>query len=124
MATTTIEESALAELQAAASRATALEAENRTLRESTIAGEAADVVAEAFGEIEAPATRRFLIESAKRKEDGSLDAEALTAAATEAAAEFRAAKGEGQVSGLGDTSSNVQESVVTDADILNTLKGA
>ena len=127
VATTTIEESALAELQAAASRATALEAENRTLRESQLQDQAKDIVAEAFGDVEAPATRRFLVESAKRKEDGSLDADALRAAAVEAAAEFRAASGEGQVSGLGDTEpSAVQEAAATvsDEDILTTLKGA
>lgn len=125
VATTNIEESELSALRADASRAAALEAENRKLRESALKDAAAKIVAEAFDGIEAPKTMARLAESYTVKEDGTLDAEALTAEATESAAEWRAAHGEGTVRGLGDTTGAVQEArkTITDDDIVAALNG-
>lgn len=127
MATTNIEESALAVLQAQASRASALEAENKALTESLVKADAAKIVAEAFDGINAPKTIARLVEGAKLTEDGKLDADALKAVAEESAAEWRVAQGEGSVRGLGDTSgvSMAQEAAEpTTEDIMSALKEA
>ncbi|WP_066298848.1 hypothetical protein [Arthrobacter luteolus] len=123
VATTNIEESELSALRADASRAAALEAENRKLRESALKAEAAKIVAEAFDGIDAPRTITRLAESYTVKEDGTLDAEALKAEATESAAEWRAAHGEGTVRGVGDTTAVTESKTITDADILGALDG-
>lgn len=126
VATTNIEESELSALRADASRAAALEAENRTLRESALKDAAAKIVAEAFDGIEAPKTMARLTESYTVKEDGTLDADALRAEATESAAEWRAAHGEGTVRGIGDSTgpAAVAESKSrTDDDIISALNG-
>lgn len=126
VATTNIEESALADLQAKASRVTALEESNRELQAAARQSAATAIVAEAFAGIAAPKTMERLAKGAPVKEDGSLDADALRAEATEAAAEWKLAQGEGTVRGLGDTAPVVEEAAtsVGDADILTALKGA
>ena len=84
--------------------------------------DAAKIVAEAFDGIEAPKTIARLAESYKLTADGALDTEALTAEATESAAEWRVSHGEGTVTGLGDTT--VTESTTrTAADIISALNG-
>ena len=123
VATTNIEESELSALRADASRATALEAENRTLRENAVKAEAASIVAEAFEDIEAPRTITRLAESYTLKDDGTLDADALRAEAQESAAEWKAAHGAGQVGGLGDTTSVTESKPRTDDDIISALDG-
>lgn len=120
----TIDDAELKQLREAASRATALEAENTTLKtengelkESGIRSRAEAIVAEAFGEIEAKTTRRALVAAAITAE--SFNAEALATDAKEAAAEYAVAHGAGTVRGLGDT---VTESkTITDDDVVNAL---
>lgn len=126
VATTNIEESVLTELQAQASRAAALEADNKALRESLVKTDAEKIVAEAFDGIQAPKTMARLVEAAKLKEDGTLDAETLKADAQESAAEWRVSQGEGTVRGFGDTNSVVAESNTepSNDDIVSILKGA
>ena len=123
VATTNIEESELSALRADASRAAALEADNKVLRENAVKADAAKIVAEAFDGIEAPKTMARLTESYTVKEDGTLDTEALKAEATESAAEWRAAHGEGTVRGVGDTTSVTESKTRTDDDIINALGG-
>lgn len=125
----TIDDAELQQLREAASRATALEAENSTLKQDnakltqdsrTSAAEA--IVAEAFGDLEAKVTRRSLVTAALAAE--AFDADALKATAIEAAAEIRAERGEGNVHGNGTTTAPAREAAtVADADILNALKG-
>ncbi|WP_341394059.1 hypothetical protein [Arthrobacter sp. G119Y2] len=123
VATTNIEESELSVLRADASRAAALEAENKTLRESAVKADAAKIVAEAFDGIDAPRTIARLAESYKLTESGQLDKAALTAEAEESAAEWKAAHGEGTVSGVGNTSGITESMTRTDDDIINALGG-
>lgn len=123
VATTNIEESELSVLRADASRAAALEAENKALRESAVKADAAKIVAEAFDGIDAPRTIARLAESYKLTDDGQLDKTALTAEAEESAAEWKAAHGEGAVSGVGDTTSVTESKTRTDDDIINALGG-
>jgi hypothetical protein len=123
VATTNIEESELSVLRADASRAAALETENKALRESAVKADAAKIVAEAFDGIDAPRTIARLAESYKLNESGQLDAEALRAEATESAAEWKVAHGEGTVSGVGDTTSVTESKTRTDDDIINVLGG-
>ena len=123
VATTNIEESELSALRADASRAAALEADNKALRESAVKADAAKIVAEAFDGIEAPRTIARLAESYKLTADGQLDAAALKAEAEESAAEWKAAHGEGTVTGVGDTTSVTESRTRTDDDIINVLGG-
>lgn len=131
VATTNIEESALADLTAKASRVAALESDNRKLQEALVLADATTVVAEAFEGINAPKTMARLAKAAPTKEDGTLDRDALLADAREAAAEWKLAQGEGTVRGVGDTTPTaMQESAApaaaapTNEDILSILKGA
>lgn len=129
VATTNIEESALADLQAKASRVAALEADNQALSRRLLTADALKIVGEAFDGITAPKTIARLAESAPVREDGTLDEEALKADAVEAAAEWRVGQGEGTVRGLGETNPATpaaQESAEepSDADIVTVLKGA
>jgi len=118
----TIDDAELQQLREAASRATALESENTTLKQQGRTRQAETIVAEAFGDIEAKTTRRSLVAAALAAE--SFDADALKATAVEAAAEIRAERGEGNVHGAGDTTPPAREAVtVADADILKALKG-
>jgi hypothetical protein len=102
----TIDDAELKQLREAASRATALEAENETLKtengglkESGIRSQAEAIVAEAFGDIDAKATRKALVTAAVAAE--AFNAEALAADAKEAAAEYAVAHGAGRVHGVG-----------------------
>lgn len=129
MATIQIEESVHADLVEKSSRTTALEAELTEARTKLAAAESAtataqaeSIVAEAFGDIEAKATRRSLVKAALAAE--SFDADALKADAVEAAAEIRAERGEGQPRGVGFTGSVTESADVADADVLTALKGA
>jgi hypothetical protein len=129
VATIQIEESVHADLVAQSSRTTALEAELSEARTKLAAAESAtataqaeSIVAEAFGDIEAKATRRSLVKAALAAE--SFDAEALKADAVEAAAEIRAERGEGQPRGVGYTGSATESADPADADVLTALKGA
>jgi hypothetical protein len=126
----TIDDAELKQLRETASRATALEAENTTLKTDnaklvadgrTSAAEA--IVADVFGDVQATVTRRSLVTAALAAE--SFDPEALRTTATEAVAEIRAERGEGNVHGAGDTTAPAREAAtpVADADILNALKG-
>ncbi|TVU61581.1 hypothetical protein FQP90_13655 [Paenarthrobacter nitroguajacolicus] len=129
----TIDDAELKQLREAASRATALEAENTTLKtdNAKLEGDsrksaAEAIVAEAFGDVEAKVTRASLVTAALAAE--TFDPAALKDTAVEAAAEIRAARGEGNVHGAGQTNApgNAQEAVameVGDADILKALKG-
>lgn len=122
VATTQIEEAELATLKQDAGRVTALEAENKTLRENAVKAEAAKVVAEAFDGIDAPKTIKRLSESYTLNEDGTLNTDALRAEAEESAAEWKTAHGEGTVRGLG-ASEVTEAKEVADGDILQALKG-
>jgi hypothetical protein len=129
MATIQIEESVHADLVEKSSRTTALETELSEARAKLAAAETASttakaesIVAEAFGDIEAKATRRSLVKAALAAE--SFDPEALKAEAVEAAAEIRAERGEGQPRGVGFTGSVTESGDVADADVLTALKGA
>lgn len=130
----TIDDAELQQLRESASRVTALEAENGQLRadNATLTSEnrttaAEAIVADVFGEVQATVTRRSLVSAALAAE--SFDPEALRQTATEAVAEIRAARGEGNVHGAGQTTSPdsptpAREAAdVADADILNALKG-
>lgn len=128
MATIQIEESVHADLVEKSSRTTALEAELTEARAKLAAAESASarskaeaIVAEAFGDIEAKATRRSLVTAALAAE--SFDEAALKTEATEAAAEIRAERGEGTVRGVGHTAAATESAEPADADILSTLKG-
>jgi len=126
-----IEESELTQLRESAGRVTALETElaeaNRKNADSEKAAResrANAIVAEAFGDIEAKATRKALIAAALVGE--SLDEAALKADAVEAAAEYKAAHGEGTVHGVGDTApppATESKKTITDADIVAALHG-
>lgn len=125
----TIDDAELAQLREAASRATALEAENATLKtengtlkESSTRSQAEAIVAEAFGDIEAKATRRSLVVAALAGE--SFNADALKADAKEAAAEYAVAHGAGSVRGVGHPAPVSEAADVADADVLTALKGA
>lgn len=125
----TIDDKELAALRESASRATALEAENKdlktentSLKESNVRTQAEAIVAEAFGDIEAKATRKALVTAALAGE--SFNAEALRDEAKEAAAELRVAAGEGTVHGVGYTGKANESADVADADVLTALKGA
>lgn len=122
VATTQIEEAELATLKQDAGRVTALEAENKQLRENAVTAEAASIVAEAFDGITAPKTIKRLSESYRLNEDGTLNADALRAEAEESAAEWKTAHGEGTVRGLG-ASEVTEAKEVADGDILQALKG-
>lgn len=124
VATTQIEEAELATLKQDAGRVTALEAENKQLRENAVKADAAKIVAEAFDGIDAPKTIKRLSESFTLKEDGTLNADALKAEAEESAAEWKTAHGEGQVRGVGE-SAPVTESKksISDDDIVGVLEG-
>lgn len=127
VATTTIEESALADLNAKASRVAVLEEANAKLQRQALAADAAKIVAEAFEGVTAPKTQARIAEAFTLKEDGTLDEEALRAEATESAAEWKLSQGEGTVRGLGNTQPTaVAEAAAapTNEDILSTLKGA
>ncbi|MCW2132893.1 hypothetical protein [Arthrobacter sp. VKM Ac-2550] len=126
----TIDDKELADLRESASRATTAEAELAEAR--TKLAEAArnetrataeSIVAEAFGDVEAKATRKALINAALAAE--SFDAEALKADAIEAAAEYKAAHGEGNVHGVGEPAPIVTESkkTISDDDIVAALHG-
>jgi hypothetical protein len=103
-----IEESVHADLVEKSSRATALEAALKEANDKLAAAEAEGrnakaeaIVAEAFGDLEAKVTRRSLVSAALAAKE--FDADALKADAEEAAAEIRAAQGEGSVRGVGHT---------------------
>jgi len=126
----TIDDAELQQLREAASRATALEAEVSTLKTDNAklvsdgrkaAAEA--IVSDVFGDVDAKVTRRSLVSAALAAE--AFDPEALKATATEAVAEIRAERGEGNVHGVGQTPAPAREAATTvaDADILNALHG-
>lgn len=126
MATTTIEETELAQLREAASRATTAEADLKKEREERALeaaqsrkDQAAAIVREAFGE-DAPA---FITESAQlMAASEGFDAKKLTDSVTEAAAKFQSQAGAGKPSGNG--AQPVTESrTVTDEDTINALEG-
>ena len=119
VATTNIEESELSALRESSSRVTALEADNASLRLTV----AEAVVAEAFADVEAPRTTARIIE-AFTATGSTMTPDELRAEATESAAEWRVAHGEGTVSGVGNTAS-VQEARknITDDDIVAALNG-
>jgi hypothetical protein len=126
----TIDDAELAQLREAAGRVPALESENNTLKQDNATlvrdgrqSAAEAIVADVFGDVEAKVTRRSLVAAALAAE--SFDAEALKATATEAVAEIRAERGEGNVHGAGTTTAPAREAAtpVADADILNALKG-
>lgn len=129
MGTVQIEEAELATLRENASRATALEADNGKLKDAlheskkeSMKSRAEKVVAEAFNDLEAPATRQRLAESFTLTPEGELDAEALRKVAEESAAEIKALGGAGQVRGLGNTTQVTEAKEPTDEDILAKLK--
>lgn len=127
VATTNIEESVLSDLQAKASRVTALEADNEKLARRLLTADALKIVGEAFDGIPAPKTIARLAESAPVREDGTLDEDALKADAQEAAAEWRVGQGEGTVRGFGDTAGTTpvaESEKIENSDILTALKGA
>lgn len=104
----TIDDAELQKLREDASRATALEADKKeletkvaTLEQSNVRSQAEAIVAEAFGAVEAKATRKALINAALAAE--TFNAEALAEDAKEAAAEQRAAAGEGTVRSVGES---------------------
>jgi len=114
----TIDDKELADLRESASRATALEAENKelqgkveTLTESSVRAQAEAIVAEAFGDLDAKVTRGSLVKAALVGE--AFDAEALKADAVEAAAELRKASGEGTVRGVGESAAPATKTEVT-----------
>ena len=126
MATTTIEETELAQLREAASRATTAEADLKKEREERALeaaqarkDQAAAIVREAFGD-DAPA---FITESAQimaASED--FDAKKLTDSVTEAAAKFQSQAGAGRPAGNG--AQPVTESrTITDDDTITALEG-
>jgi hypothetical protein len=125
----TIDDAELAQLRESASRATALEAENTTLRtengelkESGTRAQAEAIVAEAFGDIEAKATRKALVTAAVTAE--SFNAEALATDAKEAAAEYAVAHGAGKVHGVGTPVTAAEAKTITGSDIVAVLEGA
>jgi len=114
----TIDDKELADLRESASRATALEAEVSTLKdqvgtltESNVRAQAEAIVAEAFGDLDAKVTRGSLLKAALVGE--AFDADALKKDAVEAAAELRAASGEGTVRGVGNTAAEATKPEVT-----------
>jgi hypothetical protein len=122
----TIDDKELAALRESASRATALEAENKTLLENTSKAakearemQATTIITEAFG-ADAPA---FFKESAlllAASED--FDAEKLTASAKEAAAAIASQAGAGKPSGNGPAPVT-EARKISDDDIINALEG-
>lgn len=125
-----IEEAEYAGLKENASRATALEAENGTLKDALLESKkdsmktrAEQIVAEAFGQIEAPSTRKRLAESYTVTESGDLDETALKQVAEESAAEIQRLGGAGTVRGVGQTST-VQEAAAEPeiAEVLSALR--
>jgi hypothetical protein len=101
---------------------TRLKNENKELREAGHKATAADVVAEAFKGIEAPATIKLIAASYTLTESGDVDVEALKATAEEAAAEHAVASGAGRVHGAG---SPMQESgAITRDDVDATIAEA
>jgi len=126
MATTTIEETELAQLREAASRATTAEADLKKEREERALeaaqarkDQAAAIVREAFGE-DAPA---FITESAQLvAASEGFDAKKLTDSVAEAAAKFQSQAGAGKPAGNGPAP--VTESrTITDEDTINALEG-
>ncbi|MGC0237285.1 hypothetical protein [Arthrobacter sp. SD76] len=118
----TIDDAELAQLREAASRATALEAENTTLKTEGRTRQAEAIVAEAFGDLDAKVTRRSIVAASLAAE--TFDADALKETAVEAAAEIRAERGEGNVHGAGDTKPAAESAPKrTDADIIAALEG-
>jgi hypothetical protein len=118
MTTTTIEESELSGLRESASRVTALEADNATLRQSV----AEAVIAEAFAGLEAPRTTKRILE-AFTAEGSTMTTDALRAEATESAAEIKVLQGAGKVDGVGDTTAVGESKTITDEDIVAELGG-
>jgi hypothetical protein len=126
MATTTIEETELAQLREAASRATTAEAElkkERTERASEASqarkDKAASIVREAFGD-DAPA---FITESAQLMAGAEdFDAAKLADSVTEAAAKFQSQAGAGRPSGIG-AQPVTETRTFTDDDTINALEG-
>ena len=116
--TTNIEESELSALRESASRATALEADNKVLRQTT----AESIVSEAFAGIEAPRTTARIIE-AFTASGSTMTTDELRTEATESAAEWKVAHGEGTVSGVGDTAAVTESKTITDDDIVAALNG-
>lgn len=124
VATTQIEEAELATLKQDAGRVTALEAENKQLRENAVKAEAASIVAEAFDGIDAPKTIKRLSESYTLNEDGTLNTDALKAEAEESAAEWKTAHGEGTVRGVGEPAPVTEnKKTITSDDIVGVLEG-
>lgn len=118
----TIDDAELARLRESASRAAALETENAALRESDRRRHVEALVSAAF-DVESPRVRAALVAEHLAPEHAD---EAITAAAREAAAEVRAARGEGQVHGNGQTTAPgaVTESAdPSDEDIRTALNG-
>jgi hypothetical protein len=126
MATTTIEETELAQLREAASRATTAEADLKKEREERALeaaqarkDQAAAIVREAFGE-DAPT---FITESAQllaASED--FDAKKLTDSVAEAAAKFQSQAGAGRPTGNG-AQPVTEARTITDEDTINALEG-
>lgn len=130
MATVQIEEAELTTLRESASRATALETENETLKTEVAAREAQEaesrvkaIVEEAFSGITADRGKAAVVAEALA---GKYDAEQTKAAAVEAAAEYASAAGAGRVAGLGDAprAKESSKSEPTDSEIIAALKGA
>ena len=118
VATTNIEESELSALRESSSRATALEADNASLRLTA----AESIVAEAFADIEAPRTTARIIE-AFTAPGSTMTPDELRAEVEESAAEWKVAHGEGTVTGVGNTTSVTESKTRTDDDIINALGG-
>ncbi|MBG6085821.1 hypothetical protein [Zhihengliuella flava] len=125
VATTQIEESELNELREASSRASALEAENKTLKEESAkhAAEAnrarvAKLVEAEFDGITATRTVSALVAESITNEYTD---EQVTEAAREAAAEIAAAQGAGQVNDQPNTATESKN--VSDDDIVAILEG-
>lgn len=116
-----IDEQELAQLRESASRATALETENATLREGDRRRHVETLVAAAF-DVESPRVQAALVAEHLAPEHAD---EQITAAAREAAAEIRAAHGEGQVHGTGATApvTEAAKPAPTADDIVNALEG-
>lgn len=124
-----IEDAEYAGLKENASRATALEAENGTLKDALLESKrdsmktrAEQIVAEAFGQIEAPSTRKRLAESYTVTESGDLDEPALKQVAEESAAEIKRLGGAGTVRGVGQTSNAHEAAEPENADVLSALR--
>lgn len=123
----TIDDAELTQLRENAGRVSALEAELATERDKNAKSEhaateakATAIVAEAFGDIEAKATRKALITAALAAE--TFNPEALADEAKEAAAEHAVAAGAGKVHGVGSPAAT-ESKTITDGDIVSILEG-